>query len=25
VHQWVARQLADIESRGLSPVPAFSA
>jgi trehalose 6-phosphate synthase len=25
VHQWVARQLAEIESRGASPVPAFSA
>ena len=25
VHQWVARQLAEIESRGVSPVPAFSA
>ena len=25
VHRWVARQLAEIESRGVSPVPAFSA
>jgi trehalose 6-phosphate synthase len=25
VHQWVASQLAEIESRGVSPVPAFSA
>src|SRR5215469_3768635 len=25
VHQWVSRQLAEIESRGVSPVPAFSA
>jgi trehalose 6-phosphate synthase len=25
VHQWVFRQLAEIESRGVSPVPAFSA
>jgi trehalose 6-phosphate synthase len=25
VHQWVARQLAEIESRGASPVPAVSA
>jgi trehalose-6-phosphate synthase len=25
VHQWVSRQLAEIESRGVSPVRAFSA
>jgi hypothetical protein len=25
VHRWVSRQLAEIESRGVSPVPAFSA
>jgi len=25
VYQWVARQLAEIESRGASPLPAFSA
>jgi hypothetical protein len=25
VHRWVSQQLAEIESRGVSPAPAFSA